>query len=243
MSQKTQISTPMQSREADSIYAPTAGASTSSRTFVPGMKRRGEAAAAAPSEIKPHKPMTFRLQDRQIVGILYSRSAGTNGEIYPVYLGRNTIGNNPMCDIYLPEESVAEGHAVILARSIPSQSGDILTVGIIDYDSESGTTVDGKKAAYGKVELHGGETITIGRGYVFRYNQFGYDDNALSPNPIFRAVDRVDNTPAEESYGMFFAGRIDDSDLYPSSVGEADEKLFYGRTRKKKTDHGGAITI
>lgn len=219
------------------------------RTFVPGMKLRQDVTEDAPQgNAVERRASAVKYQDRRIMGMLFSRSADSRGEIYPVYQGRNTIGNNPGCDIYLAEATVSQGHAVLLVRCIPtSEGGEKTTVTLTDYDSEYGTYVNGQRIGYDKVSLNGGEVIGIGSGYTLIYvSMIGTE---LGEEMVdFKPLPREDNKPDEKIYGVMFTEpqqpqRSIDTKVYPNAVGEQEENLFYGRTKKKSEDHSGAKTI
>lgn len=248
MSDRTKISAPQPNApeaEAGGFYAPSAQTpGAASRTFVPGMKRRPEAAAFAEEEPE-RRAAAVKVQDRKIAGFLFTRSADDRGELYPVYLGRNTIGADPQCDIYLAEATVSPAHAVILVRALPG--GRPIQVCIADYNSGFGTSVNGQRIGGDRTPLEDGDLIAVGRGYALRYHALTADTD-IAPSPAFQAVERQDNDPREQIYARLFAGRLDeaaaqDEDIYPTSVGEAEENVFYGRTRKREDDHVGAVTL
>ena len=84
----------------------------SQRTYVPGMRQQ-------PSSVLPNNSVVSNspilhnqrennrqivMQERVVVGVLFSISRGLLGELFPVYLGKNIIGLTPKCDISLKEK-------------------------------------------------------------------------------------------------------------------------------------------
>ena len=87
----------------DSFYKPSGKVKDTNRTYVPDLYRQvvaemqeEESEARTDSSESAH---VVRLQNRPLIGVLYSISAGIEGELFPVYVGRNTIGSDPSCDI------------------------------------------------------------------------------------------------------------------------------------------------
>ena len=168
----------------------------------------------------------IRLQARPLAGALFSASADGLGELFPLYIGRNTIGNNPDCDIYLPEATVGVNHAVILIRAIPDADGLIrMSASITDYDSEFGTVVDNQPAGFDKIILRGGECIRIGHGYILLLQLFDSSIPGWGRNPAFRPAERV----RDASPGANWDLSATEEEVYPNAVGEKDEFSFYGR--------------
>lgn len=58
------------------------------------------------------------LQNRVVVGVLFSISHGLLGEMFPLYLGRNIIGQTENCDVRLNEKTVSSEHAILFIRKV-----------------------------------------------------------------------------------------------------------------------------
>ena len=113
--------------DKDSFYKPSAGREKDiSRTYVPNLYRQEAAAMQEEQDMTATSAYkrTIKLQDRPIIGALFSISAGIQGELFPIYVGRNTIGSSPDCDICLRETSVSAQHAILLARKQEKEDGE-----------------------------------------------------------------------------------------------------------------------
>ena len=131
----------------DSFYTQSPDAANDNRTYIPGMKRKAETAAAGESgDAGNQQTVRIELQSRPLAGVLYSVSRDNCGELFPVYIGRNTIGCKPDCDIYLSEETVSPDHAILLIRKIGMPDGSKkVTMSIWDYESQYGTRINGER--------------------------------------------------------------------------------------------------
>lgn len=191
------------------------------------------------SDVVGNEPI--ELQERQIVGILYSISGNEFGELFPVYAGRNTIGNSPSCDIFLPEESVAPEHALLLMRRIKLEDGTVHTSSsITDNNSESGTWVDGESVGFDRVLLSDHSVLQFGSHYRLLFVELDPEAYGLTRSETFRAVARPQKKTVDISDGMSI--REDDT-YYPSAIGAQHERDFYGRSKPKEEDHGANKTI
>ena len=203
------------------------------RIYRPG----AQPAAAAPAE-----PRDVSLSDRPLAGILVSRSRTELGEIFPVYVGRNTIGSAPDRDVRLREESVSPNHAVLLIRVVPGPEGDVAQVSITDYDSEHGTTLNGLRLGYDKEELQAGDRLGFGLAYECLWIPIVGD--GLRPAPGFSNIPLPKPEP-----GQIYARPSQpdmarrDEPVYPNAVDAANEAIFYGRSKKKEEDHSAKLTI
>lgn len=106
---------------------------------------------------------SIQLQERVIVGCLFSISRGLLGEIFPIYLGRNMVGSSPDCDICLKENTVSNDHAVFFVRcdDYPGQCSLSLT----DYGSIHGTLVNHNDCRYETLPVKDGDVLSFGRHY------------------------------------------------------------------------------
>lgn len=176
----------------DSFYKPSGNVKDSSRTYVPDMYRQVAAEMQEEeggTQASSYEPSHIvRLQNRPIIGVLYSISAGIEGELFPVYVGRNTIGSDPSCDICLRETSVSAQHGMLLARKQANEEGkEYIKVILSDNNSSYGTIVNGERLNFDKVTCSDGDVITIGQNYVLVLSLF----NALDKLSIAYGFDRI----------------------------------------------------
>ena len=97
----------------------------SQRTYVPGVRQQ-PASVLPNNSVVSNSPILHNqrennrqivMQERVVVGVMFSISRGLLGEMFPVYLGKNIIGQTPICDIPLKEKTVSPEHAIsILVR-------------------------------------------------------------------------------------------------------------------------------
>lgn len=144
---------------------------------------------------------TLTLQDRSVVGVLFSISRGVLGEIFPIYLGRNMIGAAPDSDIRLGEKTVSDDHAVIFARSEGYPGEYHLTIS--DYGSCYGTVVNKEDCRYNTVTLVDGDIISIGKHYRLLFRIFDVEKKGLFEDTEFEDKDSSSSADADgqmESY-------------------------------------------
>ena len=161
----------------DSIYNPSGKADNTNRTFVPEFYQRyaEEMQEALDNNIPPRSVGEYqiKLQIRQLVGVLFSRSSNQNGEIYPFYIGRNTIGSDKSSDIYLRENTISPFHGILLARQHVDESGEeSLSILISDNNSEYGIEVNGERLLSERIECKEGDRIVVGKNYEFKLTVF-----------------------------------------------------------------------
>lgn len=235
----------MASAATGGLYGRSEGRKDINRTYIQGMKPRATAGTDRAEQLPDERAVKITLQPRPIAGILYSVSRDVCGEIFPVYVGRNTIGCNPESDIYLNEETVSPNHAVLLVRSIQDGSGNrSVTMNITDYDSEFGTAVNGVKLGYDRQSLQGNEIIQIGNGFYFIFVPLDPVPYGLGQVQGFVSTPRFNAEPSPvERMNEDIYMPAPNEPVYPTSVGEADENTFYGRTYAKKEDHSSKKTI
>lgn len=149
----------------------------------------------------------IRIKDRVMVGVLYSISRTLLGELYPIYLGRNTLGQGSHCDIILPERTVSTEHAIIQTRN--DANATMMT--ITDTGSRYGTTVNGNDARYTTLALNDDDTITIGQHYRFVVKIFDAERHNLYEDANF-----ADTTKVEPAALQQYPSAIED-DFYNSS--------------------------
>lgn len=247
MDKKTQINVPGSAPQTPppfngGLYGRSENNANIKRTYIQGMKPRNQ--ENQPDKIgKPDtRAVRFELQERPIAGILYSVSRDSLGEIYPVYVGRNTIGCEAECDIYLTEQTVSPNHAVLLVRMLPNSDGSrTMNISLTDYDSDFGTAVNGMKLGYDREPLSGNEIIQIGNSYQFLFVPLDASRYGLGSIPGFMSIPRKE-MKQEIPVSSFYAPAPPE-EIYPSVVGEQEENIFYGRTVAKKEDHSSKKTV
>lgn len=163
---------------------------------------------------------TIHVQDRVIVGVLFSVSKDLLGEIFPIYLGRNMIGSNESCDVRLREKTVSYEHAVLYVRSEGYPAECLMTIS--DYGSMHGSMVNQKDSRYETLSLRDGDLLTIGRHYklvvkLFNIKEYGLsEDNGFEENETVTDIDLPPSQPVV-------------SDLYaPSATGNNDIRTVIG---------------
>ena len=140
------------------------------------------------------------LQNRVVVGVLFSISRGLLGEMFPLYLGRNVIGQTANCDICLREKSVSSEHAILYIRKEgnPAQ----LNMTITDYNSTYGTTVNEMDARYETLPVNENDVLTIGKHYQFLVKIFDVEKAKLTEDMGFEELtdnSMVTGYPYEEA--------------------------------------------
>jgi pSer/pThr/pTyr-binding forkhead associated (FHA) protein len=132
------------------------------------------------------KPAISTQTQKALVGFLFSYSRLPLGEFWPIYEGKNTIGNHKNCDVTLLEQSVSNPHASIFA--IRKKGLDLLEFRIQDAGSETSTIVDGEQLMVGDVtNLKDRSTIQIG-GYTLTAVLIDYVAEQFAPNPEFKEI-------------------------------------------------------
>lgn len=223
------------------MYGPSS-ASSVKRTVISGMRQQ-PAADSGPVDTKTNDRATvIDMQERTLAGILYSVSRDSMGELFPIYLGRNTIGSEPECDVYLPEDTVSANHAVLLVRMVPDTSGQrVISAGITDYDSEFGTALNDNPLGYDREPLNANDVIRVGNSYQLMFVPLDAISRGLTEAPGFRALPRKDGRRMAVATGFY--APASEEEIYPSEVGEEYEQTFYGRTYARKEDHSSKKTV
>lgn len=126
------------------------------------------------------------LQNRVVVGVLFSISRGLLGEIFPLYLGRNVIGQTANCDICLREKSVSSEHAILYIRKDGNTAQ--LNMTITDYNSTYGTTVNEMDARYETLPINENDVLTIGKHYQFLVKVFDVENARLTEDMGFEEL-------------------------------------------------------
>ena len=178
--------------DKNSLYQPTGQKVPGvNATYVPDLYRqvaeemRAEEGSAHLTE---DENRTLTLQKRPIIGVLYSISACVEGELFPIYVGRNTIGSDLSCDICLRETSVSPVHGLLLARKQIDVNGEeYINVYLSDNNSNYGTMVNSERLSFEKIECKDGDVITVGQNYVLIVSLF----NAINKLSISYGFDRI----------------------------------------------------
>ena len=192
----------------DSLYGSLYSRSEESdnRTYIPDVsKPLGELGQEVMPQREPSLGQTeenrqVSLQNRVVVGVLFSISRGLLGEMFPLYLGRNVIGQTANCDICLREKSVSSEHAILYIRKEgnPAQ----LNMTITDYNSTYGTTVNEMDARYETLPVNENDVLTIGKHYQFLIKIFDVEKARLTEDMGFEELtdnSMVTGYPYEEA--------------------------------------------
>ena len=139
-----------------------------------------------PTPRHAHGNRQVSLQNRVVVGVLFSISHGLLGEIFPLYLGRNVIGQTINCDICLKEKSVSSEHAILYIRKDGNTAQ--LNMTITDYNSTYGTTVNEMDARYETLPINENDVLTIGKHYQFLVKVFDVENARLTEDMGFEEL-------------------------------------------------------
>lgn len=242
----------------NSFYRPTGNVKDTNRTYVPDLYRQvaaemqeEEGGTQSSTSIPAH---VIRLQNRPLIGVLYSISAGIEGELFPVYVGRNTIGSDLSCDICLRETSVSAQHGIILARKQTNEEGnEYINVILSDNNSSYGTCVNGERLSFERITCSDGDVITFGQNYVLVLSLF----NALDKLSVAYGFDRIPEPkkvvekPVEPQSptgfiigGMSMPPTEDHSTNITQDVEEEEASVeFYKPSKQTDQDHYNNKTI
>lgn len=180
--------------------------SDDNRTYIPGMAPRQSqpemssgavGAMAVPTGVQSENGNSrhVSLQNRVVVGVLFSISHGLLGEMFPLYLGRNLVGYTENCDVRLLENTVSSEHALIYIRKEESPAGYNIT--ITDYNSTYGTLVNNLDGRYETLQVKENDVITIGKHYNLLVKMFDTDKAGLQEVAEFDAM--ASEQPAADS--------------------------------------------
>ena len=149
------------------------------------------------------------LQNRVVVGVLFSVSKGLLGEIFPLYLGRNLIGKSNNCDVCLHENTVSSEHAILYIRKNNGGTVSHYDITLTDYNSQYGSTVNDEAGRYETLSVKENDILTIGRHYKFIIKIFDVDEH------VFRADEEFEDS--NESGGIQLGQGVIDNDFYAPS--------------------------
>ncbi|MGM9853598.1 MAG: FHA domain-containing protein [Muribaculaceae bacterium] len=178
----------------------------------------------------------IKVQGRTIVGILYTVSRSLLGEIFPIYLGKTTVGSDPSCDICLREQSVLPNHALIVARRIETTDGNIhSSISVSPSVKGAEILVDGAPLDDDRAYCHNGQNISIGDHYRLAIVTLDPETFNLNTDSAFAPMAPLeDDAPAASaSVNDPYAPVDERSTAYRDSIGEEDERAFYAPSRPK----------
>ena len=243
--------------DLDALYRPTASLFDTNRTYVPDVYHQEETPPEADGtnpEPDDMRERIVRLQNRPIVGVLFSISGGLDGELFPVYIGRNIIGSDATCDICLREESVSAQHGSILVRKQTDDDGtEHLQVTLSEIDSGTGLSVNGKKAGFETLGCADNDVIGVGRCYSLILRLFSGAFSKLSVSADFRRMseavdaegDSAWTSPATKVPPSAPEAKPKDEDA-PHDGGKAEVETavdLYKPTKPLNSDHYNNKTI
>ena len=167
---------------------------------------------------------TLRLQNRVVVGALFSISRGLLGEIFPVYLGMNSIGSGAQCDLCLAEATVADVHANLVVRRYGGQ----YTVFLSALAEGMGCEANGMTVGQAPVELVENSVVRFGAHYALLLKLFPIEAAGLTEDPDFQPLGTAaapqDDAPTPADEMADFYGR----NQGPSDSGKQRTVLYEG---------------
>lgn len=170
------------------------------------------------------EPRQIALQNRIVVGVLFSISRGLLGELFPLYLGRNVMGRSDICDVCLQEMTVSPEHAILYIRKDENQPGQMV-ITITDYNSMYGTTVNGIDGRYETLNVKENDIIAIGKHYKFVVKTFNAERLGLSEETEFEESNISNDTGQNDSnVGAEFLGSF----YSPTSSGTNSSRTVIG---------------
>lgn len=190
------------------------------RTCIAGAQGQGsQAQSASGAAVADRDTRQITMQNRVIVGCLFSISHGLLGEMFPLYLGRNAIGQAAGCDVCLREKTVSPEHAILYIRKEGNPVRFNMT--ITDYNSANGTEVNGTDARYNTLTVNENDVISIGRHYKLLVKTFNVEAAGLFEDEGFEetgmaaasAATAADARPEADIQDNFYSpsGSSDDS--------------------------------
>lgn len=152
------------------------------------------AAPAGTGYVEEDNGRTLHLQSRVVVGALFSISKGLLGEIFPVYLGMNSIGSGPQCDLCLAEATVQDFHANLVVRRYGGQYTAFFSAAS-DMDP---CEANGMPVGTAPVELEENAVLRIGRHYALLFKIFNIEVAGLTEDPDFQPL-ATDAAPQDDA--------------------------------------------
>lgn len=206
------------------------------KTVIPGLDssnqssqgNQGGASSYAPFDGKTVVPgvtpgssqSTVIVNNKPIVGFLYSISRTGYGEYWPLRVGPNSIGRSPSSDIYLPEGTVSEQHAEVVVRL--DKNPEKVNASIYDQRSTCGTMINGESLGFGQREVVNGDIITIGDHYDLYVILIDVKQLGLKVCDAFIPVDAEQFNPSVQQQApnnnRIFNGPFSGSNTQPQPV-------------------------
>lgn len=214
--------------DADSVYGSLYSRSEddNQRTFVPGVNKqplptpaKGSVISNIPQIASPQingRKIVF--QERVVVGVLFSISRDLLGEIFPLYLGKNIIGQSVNCDIILNENNVSNEHAILHIK----KNGNNYESSITDYNSTYGTRVNEIDARYDTVPVKENDILVIGNHYKFIVKLFEVERYGLTEEEDFE-----DSNSNSISQGLEDAANVDFYKPSSKENGDSSRTVIY----------------
>ena len=134
-----------------------------------------------------------QVNNKPVVGFLFSVSRTPAGEYWPLHIGLNTIGRTPECDVCLNEATVTAQHAKLVVRVMKNPEKTICS--LQDAASTCGSMINGNSLGFDPVECHNGDIITIGEHYQLYLILVDTKTLGLSVNPDFISAATEDPLP------------------------------------------------
>lgn len=170
---------------------------SSNATYVPGVNQKCPSSFSIGEQLdsieieEEKEPRTVILKERVIVGILFSISKGVLGNLFPIYLGDNLIGNLEGCDVCLLEKTVSPKHALLKVNRQPEMMGYHVT--ITDLNSMYGTLVNDIDARYDSLVVSENDVITCGLHYKLLLKIFDVEEAKLYEDCEFEPIQNNQN--------------------------------------------------
>lgn len=164
---------------------------------IPSMNSPSQAPSVqASSQVEGCCSRTICLEERVVAGVLFSISKGILGEIFPLYLGDNLIGNTEDCDVRLFEKSISPKHLLLNIKKI----GDPIQykVTITDLNSMFGTMVNETDARYESLSISENDILTVGLHYKFIIKLFEVEKANLLEEEGFESLQEDLAKPLEQ---------------------------------------------
>lgn len=169
---------------------------------------------------KSFQERRISIQPRVITGILYSLSRNQLGDIFPVYMGHNSIGRNKECEIRLQERTIDQKHAII--RVVWNEELWQYEATLEDKGSEYGSAVNGVDVRYDTVVLTDGDILEIGRHYRLLFKIFNTDRDALYEDEDFEDTSEPESESDSNGSDLKNLNSGVSGDLYSPTGKETD---------------------
>lgn len=145
-----------------------------------------EASGNQPEGVVTDPNRCLKLQDRVVVGVLFSNSRTMLGDVFPVYLGKNIIGSDKSCEICLGEESVAPFHAQLIVRKLGSP--DLYEVSLNAVSEQNNVAVNSNRIFTVESIVTENDILRIGEHSDLILRLFAPETYSLQENPDFKCI-------------------------------------------------------